>query len=165
MVVLDPPLRARPLAGLGSMFVGLGLARFALTPLVPVLVAGCDRSFSSGLACATASVLLGAAPLGIVWLLSWCVVGGFAGGLLMVVAAPTTLAGSGSMPQESGHAQQDRGRRRRDRRRRLSNTMLIGHRVAPARVHRMLHPSRMSRVLCPGTHRMTSSSSRWQPSA
>jgi predicted MFS family arabinose efflux permease len=56
--------------------------------------AGVRQIVRLGLVCATAGVLLSAAPLGTVRLLGWCFVGGFAGGLLMVVAAPAALGGA-----------------------------------------------------------------------
>ena len=118
------PLQAT-LAGLCAVLVGIGLARFAYTPLIPALIdaqwftpaeaaylgaanlagylAGAlaaqamarARSAPSVLrammALAAATFFASAMPLSFGWFFVWRFASGFAGGVLMVLAAPTVL--------------------------------------------------------------------------
>jgi predicted MFS family arabinose efflux permease len=128
----DPPhATAQPrvwhaaLAGFSASLVGIGLARFAYTPLLPALVAAHWFSASiaaylqaANLAGYLAGALLGrplaarspavtalrammllasvallacAFPAGTLWFFGWRFLSGFAGGALMVLAAPAVL--------------------------------------------------------------------------
>jgi len=114
------------LSGLCATLVGIGLARFAYTPLIPVLIAA--QWFTPSQAAylgaanlagylagalsarplaarvhrtvvlrammllATAAFLACAAPLSFAWFSAWRFSAGMAGGVLMVLAAPTVLA-------------------------------------------------------------------------
>jgi predicted MFS family arabinose efflux permease len=112
-------------AGLCATLVGIGLARFAYTPLIPALVAGewftpsqaaylgaanlagylagalvarpmAARASAPALlrtmmAVATAAFFACAAPLSFPWFFVWRFAAGLAGGVLMVLAAPTVL--------------------------------------------------------------------------
>jgi predicted MFS family arabinose efflux permease len=113
------------LAGLCASLVGIGLARFAYTPLIPALIANgwftpADAAYlgAANLAGYLAGALLArylaawipagmllrtmmllaaasffacAAPLHFAWFFLWRFASGLAGGILMVVAAPTAL--------------------------------------------------------------------------
>jgi predicted MFS family arabinose efflux permease len=119
------PWRAT-LSGLCATLVGIGLARFAYTPLIPVLIAA--QWFSPSQAAylgaanlagylagalvarplaarasrlavlrgmmlvATAAFFACASPLSFAWYFVWRFSAGIAGGVLMVLAAPTVLA-------------------------------------------------------------------------
>jgi len=114
------------LSGLCATLVGIGLARFAYTPLIPVLIAAqwftpsqaaylgaanlagylagalSARPLAARLRrsvvlrammlLATAAFLACAAPLSFAWFSAWRFSAGLAGGVLMVLAAPTVLA-------------------------------------------------------------------------
>lgn len=120
----NPPLAAIFAAACASL-VGIGLARFAYTPLIPVLIAAgwfapgqavylqaanfggyvagalCARWLAARvparlllrgmllLACATFFAC--AAPSAFVWFFAWRFAAGLAGGVIMVLAAPTVL--------------------------------------------------------------------------
>ena len=113
-------------AGLAGSFVGIGLARFAYTPLIPALIAAgwfspaqaaylgaanlggylvgafaarpVAARVAPRLALRAAMVLAAVAffacaqPLSFAWFFIWRALAGAAGGILMVVAAPTVLA-------------------------------------------------------------------------
>ena len=113
------------LAGLCAVLVGIGLARFAYTPLIPALIdaqwftaaeaaylgaanlagylagALAARPMASArpaalvlrtmMALATATFFASAMPLSFAWFFVWRFASGFAGGVLMVLAAPTVL--------------------------------------------------------------------------
>jgi len=113
------------LAGLCALLVGIGLARFAYTPLIPALIdaawftaaqaaylgaanlvgylAGAllGRRLAVNIAtpvvlrvmmvAATASFFASALPWSFTWFFGWRFVAGFAGGVLMVLAAPAIL--------------------------------------------------------------------------
>jgi len=113
------------LAGFSASLVGIGLARFAYTPLLPAIIdahwfaasaaaylgaanlagylAGAlfarrmARSMrASGairltMVVATLALLACALPVSFLWFFSWRFASGFAGGVLMVLAAPTVL--------------------------------------------------------------------------
>jgi predicted MFS family arabinose efflux permease len=113
------------LAGLCAVLVGIGLARFAYTPLIPALIdaqwftaaqaaylgaanlagylAGALSARAMARARSAAFVLrammllatltffASAAPLSFAWFLVWRFASGLAGGVLMVLAAPTVL--------------------------------------------------------------------------
>jgi predicted MFS family arabinose efflux permease len=113
------------LAGLCAVLVGIGLARFAYTPLIPALIdaqwftaaeaaylgaanlAGYLAGALSARAMAragsapfvlrammllaTATFFASALPLSFAWFFVWRFASGFAGGVLMVLAAPTVL--------------------------------------------------------------------------
>ncbi len=112
--------------GLCANLIGVGLARFAYTPLIPVLIAArwfsasktdylaaanllgylLGAVFASNLALrfgvapllrammsvATASFFACAAPVSFLWFFFWRFFSGFAGGVLMALAAPSVLA-------------------------------------------------------------------------
>jgi len=114
------------LPGLCATLVGIGLARFAYTPLIPVLIAAqwftpsqaaylgaanlagylagalsarpiaarVRRGFvlRAMMLLATAAFFACAAPLSFAWFSAWRFSAGLAGGVLMVLAAPTVLA-------------------------------------------------------------------------
>lgn len=114
------------LAGAGSSLVGIGLARFAYTPLIPLLIAAgwftpgqaaylqaanfggyvAGALFARHIAArvptrpllrgmmllASLSFVACAVPLSFAWFLLWRGAAGLAGGVLMVLAAPTILA-------------------------------------------------------------------------
>jgi MFS family permease len=111
------------LAGLCASLVGIGLARFAYTPLLPALIGGGWFAPSAAaylgaanlagylagallarwwaarvdavlllramMALATAAFCACASPLSFAWYLVWRLAAGVAGGVLMVLAAPT----------------------------------------------------------------------------
>jgi predicted MFS family arabinose efflux permease len=113
------------LAGLCAVLVGIGLARFAYTPLIPALIdaqwftaaeaaylgaanlagylAGAlsARPMASArsapfvlramMVLASATFFASAVPLSFAWFFVWRLASGFAGGTLMVLAAPTVL--------------------------------------------------------------------------
>jgi predicted MFS family arabinose efflux permease len=113
-------------AGLAGSLVGIGLARFAYTPLIPALIAAgwfspaqaaylgaanlggylvgavaarpLAARVAPGFALRAAMVLAAAAffacatPISFAWFFLWRALAGFAGGILMVLAAPTVLA-------------------------------------------------------------------------
>jgi predicted MFS family arabinose efflux permease len=113
------------LAGLCAVLVGIGLARFAYTPLIPALIdaqwftaaeaaylgaanlagylagALAARPMASArpaalvlramMVLATATFFASAMPLSFAWFFVWRFASGFAGGVLMVLAAPTVL--------------------------------------------------------------------------
>jgi predicted MFS family arabinose efflux permease len=113
------------LAGLCAVLVGIGLARFAYTPLIPALIdaqwftaaeaaylgaanlagylAGAlsARPMASArsapfvlramMVLASATFFASAVPLSFAWFFVWRFASGFAGGVLMVLAAPTVL--------------------------------------------------------------------------
>ncbi len=113
------------LAGLCASLVGIGLARFAYTPLLPAIVQArwfdaADAAYlgAANLAGYLAGALLAAPlaarlpaavvlrlmmlavvasliacawPVSFLWIMSWRAVSGFAGGVLIVLAAPTVL--------------------------------------------------------------------------
>lgn len=119
------PWRAT-LSGLCATLVGIGLARFAYTPLIPVVIAEqwftpaqadylgaanlagylagalVARSLAARIGTAPALRLMMllvavafvacAAPLSFAWFFVWRFAAGIAGGVLMVLAAPTVLA-------------------------------------------------------------------------
>lgn len=121
----QPTVHQMTLAGLSASLVGIGLARFSYTPLLPGLVSagwfGADRAawigaanlagYLAGAALAQtlggrfsgrpalrAAMLLAALaffacadPLGFAWISLWRFAAGMAGGILMVLAAPTVL--------------------------------------------------------------------------
>lgn len=126
-VQISPPNVGRSiLSAFCTGLIGIGLARFAYTPLLPALVeahwflpadaaylgaanlagylAGAllGRPISSRFSVvgvlrammllATASFLSCAYPLGFLWFFVWRFAAGFAGGAMMVLAAPTVLA-------------------------------------------------------------------------
>jgi predicted MFS family arabinose efflux permease len=118
------PWRAT-LSGLCASLVGIGLARFAYTPLLPAIVA--NRWFTASdaaylgaanlagyllgascaapaasrmeprrvlriaMAVASASLFACAWPIGFGWFFAWRLLSGIAGGMAMVLAAPTVL--------------------------------------------------------------------------
>jgi len=118
------PWRAT-VAGLCATLVGIGLARFAYTPLIPALVAAgwftpsqaaylgaanlagylagalsarpmaarasAPTLLRTMMAVATAAFFACAAPLSFPWFFAWRFAAGMAGGVLMVLAAPTVL--------------------------------------------------------------------------
>lgn len=124
-VATDVAPRHAILAGLCATLVGIGLARFAFTPLIPALIA--EQWFTpsaaaylgaanlagylagallgrwmaarmSAAAVLRAMLLLAAAtffacafPLSFLWFFVWRFAAGYAGGALMVLAAPTVL--------------------------------------------------------------------------
>jgi predicted MFS family arabinose efflux permease len=113
------------LAGLCAVLVGIGLARFAYTPLIPALIdagwftaaqaaylaaanlagylAGALLARRMAAACsapsalrammvlATATFFASAAPVSFTWFFVWRFASGFAGGVLMALAAPAVL--------------------------------------------------------------------------
>ena len=113
------------LSGLCAILVGIGLARFAYTPLLPAVIAAewfppsqaaylgaanlagylagalVGRQLASRapaavilrsmMVLASASLLACAAPVSFLWFFLWRFVSGAAGGVLMVLAAPTVL--------------------------------------------------------------------------
>src|SRR5215475_7853526 len=113
------------LAGLCATLVGIGLARFAYTPLLPALVGAgwfappaaaylgaanlvgylvgallgqrlaarvdAGLALRAMMALATAAFFACASPLSFAWYLLWRLAAGVAGGVLMVLAAPTVL--------------------------------------------------------------------------
>ena len=113
------------LAGLCAVLVGIGLARFAYTPLIPALIdaqwftaaqaaylgaanlagylagALAARPMASAhpaalvlramMVLASATFFASAMPLSFAWFFVWRFASGFAGGVLMVLAAPTVL--------------------------------------------------------------------------
>ena len=114
------------LAGLCATLVGIGLARFAYTPLLPVLITegwfpaaqaaylgaanlagylggalcarrlaarsgGAPRVLRAMMALVTAAFFACALPLSFAWFFLWRFASGVAGGVLMVLAAPTVL--------------------------------------------------------------------------
>ncbi|MDF1793266.1 MAG: YbfB/YjiJ family MFS transporter [Thalassobaculaceae bacterium] len=113
-------------AACAAVLVGIGLARFAYTPLIPAVVAAGWFAPAAALylgaanllgylmgallgnrlagrfgpvgvlrvmmVAASLSLLACAEPLGFSWVFAWRLVAGVAGGVLMVVAAPTALA-------------------------------------------------------------------------
>jgi len=113
------------LSGLCATLIGIGLARFAYTPLIPALIAarwfsaheavylgaanlagylggallarplaaraGALRTLRVGMAVATAAFFACAAPLSFVWFFGWRLSAGVAGGVVMVLGAPTVL--------------------------------------------------------------------------
>ena len=114
------------LAGLCASLVGIGLARFAYTPLIPVLIAegwlapgaaaylgaanlagylagallahrlgrriGAAALLRAMMVLASATFFACALPPSFAWFLAWRLASGLAGGVLMVLAAPTVLA-------------------------------------------------------------------------
>jgi predicted MFS family arabinose efflux permease len=112
-------------AGLCASLVGLGLARFAYTPLIPALIAekwfspadviylgvanlagylagalaarqlseraGPIRMLRGMMLLATICCLASATPVSLSWFFAWRFLSGFAGGVIMVLAASTTL--------------------------------------------------------------------------
>ena len=112
-------------AGLSATLVGIGLARFAYTPLIPALIAAhwfmpsqavylgaanlagylagallarplaaripTARVLRMMMALATAAFFACALPLSFLWFFLWRFAAGLAGGMLMVLAAPTVL--------------------------------------------------------------------------
>lgn len=123
-IVTAKPLRAT-VSGLCATLVGLGLARFAYTPLLPAIVAAHWFSSSNaaylgaanlvgylagalfagraaqltsshfvlraGMISASVALIACAWPIDFAWFFIWRFVAGFAGGALMVLAAPTVL--------------------------------------------------------------------------
>lgn len=115
----------RVLSGTAALIVGLGLARFGYTPLVPLMVdagwfsaaaagylgaanllgylfgavtaarfserVGAAPAIRTGLIVVTLSFLLCSWPAGFAWFFLWRFLSGWAGGVLMVVAASTVL--------------------------------------------------------------------------
>jgi predicted MFS family arabinose efflux permease len=113
------------LAGLSASLVGIGLARFAYTPLLPALIGqhwflpaaadylgaanlggylvgaliaralaqriGARSALRLMMALATASLFACALRLGFPWFFAWRLLSGVAGGVLMVLTAPTVL--------------------------------------------------------------------------
>jgi MFS family permease len=113
------------IAGLCANLVGIGIARFAYTPLLPVLITehwfsaadatyfgavnlfgylagalagrhvaqrtGTVRALRAMMLVASASCFAGAFPLSFLWFAAWRFVAGYAGGVLMVLAAPAIL--------------------------------------------------------------------------
>jgi predicted MFS family arabinose efflux permease len=113
------------LAGLCATLVGIGLARFAYTPLIPPLItegwfSAADAAYLGAanlvgylagalagqrltarltpraalralMLLAAASFFAGAYPLSYAWFFAWRFISGFAGGALMVLAAPSVL--------------------------------------------------------------------------
>jgi predicted MFS family arabinose efflux permease len=113
-------------AGLAGSLVGIGLARFAYTPLIPALIAAgwfspaqaaylgaanlggylvgalaarplaaraAPRSaLRAAMLLAVAAFLACATPISFAWFFLWRALAGLAGGVLMVLAAPTVLA-------------------------------------------------------------------------
>jgi predicted MFS family arabinose efflux permease len=113
------------LSGLCASLVGIGLARFAYTPLIPALIsaqwftpseaaylgaanlagylAGAllagraagrlppARTLNAMMALATVAFFACALPLSFLWFFAWRFASGVAGGMLMVLAAPTVL--------------------------------------------------------------------------
>ena len=113
------------LAGLCAILIGIGLARFAYTPLIPALIAqhwfdpsaaaylgaanlagyfagalvarpwaarhSPPGALRAAMVLATASFFACAAPLSFLWYFLWRFAAGLAGGVLMVLAAPTVL--------------------------------------------------------------------------
>jgi predicted MFS family arabinose efflux permease len=114
------------LSGLCATLVGIGLARFAYTPLIPVLIAaqwftpsqaaylgaanlagylagaflarplaaraGAATMLRTMMLLASAAFFACAFPLSFAWFFAWRFSAGLAGGVLMVLAAPTVLA-------------------------------------------------------------------------
>ena len=114
------------MAGLCASLVGIGLARFAYTPLIPVLIAegwfapaevaylgaanlagylagallargiaqraGAATPLRAMMLLASATFFASALPLSFAWYFVWRLASGLAGGVLMVLAAPTVLA-------------------------------------------------------------------------
>jgi predicted MFS family arabinose efflux permease len=114
------------LAGACASLVGIGLARFAYTPLIPVLIAegwfapaevaylgaanlagylagallariiarrtAAAVPMRAMMLLASATFFASALPLSFAWYFLWRLASGFAGGVLMVVAAPVVLA-------------------------------------------------------------------------
>jgi predicted MFS family arabinose efflux permease len=113
------------LAGLCASLVGIGLARFAYTPLIPALIEarwfaaqdvvflgaanlvgylagalagrplaarlGARRSLQAMMALASLAFFACALPLSVAWFFGWRFLSGFAGGIIMVLAALTIL--------------------------------------------------------------------------
>ncbi len=113
------------MAGLCASLVGLGLGRFAYTPLIPGLIAanwfsaadvvylgaanlvgylagalvarsaaahlGAVRSLRGAMILATLSCLACSMPISFAWFFAWRFLAGFAGGVIMVLAASTVL--------------------------------------------------------------------------
>jgi predicted MFS family arabinose efflux permease len=113
------------LSGLCATLVGIGLARFAYTPLIPALIAAgwftpsqaaylgaanlagyllgalCGQQAAARLqpalvlrammALATVAFFACATPVSFAWFFAWRCLAGVAGGMLMVLAAPTVL--------------------------------------------------------------------------
>jgi len=113
------------IAGLCANLVGIGIARFAYTPLLPVLITehwfsavdatyfgavnlfgylagalagrhmaqrtGTVRAIRAMMLVASASCFAGAFPLSSLWFAVWRFIAGYAGGVLMVLAAPAIL--------------------------------------------------------------------------
>ena len=132
------------LAGLSASLVGIGLARFAYTPLIPALIAAhwfapasvvylgaanLAGYLAGALAArplaawkpapgvlrgmmllATASFFASVAPVSLAWFGAWRFAAGLAGGVFMVLAAPTVLAHA--PPRGAGCQRRDLHRRR-----------------------------------------------------
>ena len=122
-----PPQRfwRATLAGLSATLVGIGLARFAYTPLIPALIAAgwftpsqavylgaanlagylagallarplagrisAARVLRMMMVLATAAFFACASPISFLWFFLWRFAAGLAGGMLMVLAAPSVL--------------------------------------------------------------------------
>ena len=118
------PWRAT-LAGLSASLIGIGLARFAYTPLIPALIAaqwfapsaaaylgaanlagylagallarplarrsGAVTALRANMVLAVAGFFACSAPVSFLWYFLWRFAVGIAGGVLMVLAAPTVL--------------------------------------------------------------------------
>lgn len=125
MRAAEPMRIDRVLSGTVALIVGLGLARFGYTPLVPLMVdagwfsaaaagylgaanllgylfgavtaarfaerVGTAPAIRTGLVVVTLSFLLCSWPTGFTWFFIWRFLSGWAGGILMVVAASTVL--------------------------------------------------------------------------
>jgi predicted MFS family arabinose efflux permease len=121
----NPPVWWAAMAGLCANLVGIGIARFSYTPLIPVLIteqwfsaadatylgavnlfgylagalAGRHMARRTGtltalrgmMLIAAASCFAGAYPLSFLWFAVWRFIAGYAGGVLMVLAAPAIL--------------------------------------------------------------------------
>ena len=121
----QPRISHAALAGLSASLVGIGLARFAYTPLIPALIAAhwfapasviylgaanLAGYLAGALAArplaawkpragvlrgmmllATASFFASVAPVSLAWFGAWRFAAGLAGGVIMVLAAPTIL--------------------------------------------------------------------------
>ncbi len=113
------------LAGLSATLVGIGLARFAYTPLIPALIdaewfrpsdvvylgaanlagylagallarplarwSSAPAALKTMMVLATVSLFACASPVAFAWFFLWRLSSGLAGGVLMVLAAPTVL--------------------------------------------------------------------------
>jgi len=113
------------LAGLSASLIGIGLARFAYTPLIPALIAaqwfapsaaaylgaanlagylagallarplarrvGAVTALRANMVLAVAGFFACSAPVSFLWYFLWRLAVGIAGGVLMVLAAPTVL--------------------------------------------------------------------------